>query len=116
MAFAEWDITTITTNTQFGAAAYWVHLPEAFAPIGWVMTTTPLIGENEGLWERYDTTSVAAAAVSGPMLNWVPRKVLAYMPGTQLFRCDQNLGTLKVYRGQLRMFYRSINEVYQLNA
>lgn len=110
MAYAEFDITTITTCVINGQTDYWGVLPAAFPPIADLMTTTPTYGENEGVWVCVDTTS------PGPYTTWTPVKCESFLKGTRYFQIESQIGGSKVYKAKVRMFYRSVNESYQAGA
>ena len=93
MALAIWDITTITTGTTlFGTVGRWATFPDAFAPIGYMMTTTPTKATSAyGLYAEYVASTspvsspVTFATQGGIIQAVVPWKVRSYQKGTRSF-------------------------------
>ena len=102
MALAIWDITTITTGTTlFGTTGRWATFPDAFPPIGYMMTTTPTKATSAyGLYAEYiastsPVSSPATLATQGGIIQAVvPWKVRSYQKGTRSFLIAETWATI----------------------
>jgi len=134
MAYAEWYITTISSQTKFGVAGYWVELPDQFAPIMYIKSdTTPVAADNDGCYFEYcqyttmgpfwvyattstgvGTTWSAVYKVGCGCCHLVPQKVDAFITHDKWFRIDSadvddegERRTKKI----LKLYYRDIPEL-----
>lgn len=135
MALAIWDITTITTGTTlYGFTGRWATFPDAFPPIGYMMTTTPTKATSAyGLYVEYiastsPVSSPTALATQGGTVQLVqPWKARSYQKGTRSFQIaetwvaitttatlpEQTTATAVVGRAPIKrliLYYRAMDE------
>jgi len=137
MAFAKWYITTVSSQTKFGVAGYWVELPDAFSPIIYIKSdTTPVAADNDGCYYEYcQYTTIGpywyyggqSATTSPSGTTWcttykvgcgccsvVPQKVDAFITHDKWFRIDSadvdDCGERRTKK-LLKLYYRDIPEI-----
>ena len=87
MAYAEWYVTTTcatTSVTMFGTLGPWIELPDVFAPILWIDTTSPA-GLSAGLRIVSETTSDVGNATQTVKQIVFEVQVSNYEPTTKWF-------------------------------
>jgi hypothetical protein len=122
MAFAEFIITTVPTATVYGAAQFWVELPESFPPIGHIVTTTPAaVTVNEGVFIETATTIPITTGISTPLGTFRAMvKCAGYVKGTRWLYFDEAVGaakdSVKADGAQVKLivYYRSTEEMYNI--
>lgn len=98
MAYAEFFVTTAcatTSVTMFGVLGPWIELPDAFAPILWIDTTSPATAPCSGLWIQSGTTANTGIATVMPIVMNYQVQVMNYEPGTKWF-LPSDIGTKTV--------------------
>jgi hypothetical protein len=134
MAYAEWYVTTVSSQTKFGVAGYWVELPDAFPPIIYIKSdTTPGASDNDGCYFEYcqyttmgpywykdwttttgGTTWCSTYKVGCGCCYLTPQKVDAFITHDKWFRIDgdgvSDGGETRTKK-LLKLYYRDITEI-----
>ena len=136
MAFAKWYVTTISSQTKFGVAGYWVEVPDVFEPIVYIKSdTTPVPADNGGcyfeycqyttvgpfgwaIWDpKFGTTWQTTYHVGCGCCSVVPQKVDEFVTHDKWFRLDGDgvsSGGERRTKKLLKLYYRNVTEIGQI--